>query len=146
MRRETQNCFNNGPHDLKYKVTRGNLERNVSLASYSETDTVRNTLRGCIWGNLGSFLTCAASCFIGVVFWLVWTLAIIQRNQIRNKRKTTDSAIRCNEPPSTIVTKLSTTHRPSFEKLRATFTTIKVIRINLKYIISIMNYDEKFES
>ena len=31
-----------------HKVTRGNLEQNFFLASYSETDTVRNTLRGCI--------------------------------------------------------------------------------------------------
>ena len=30
------------------KVTRGNLEQNFSLASYSETDIVRNTLRGSI--------------------------------------------------------------------------------------------------
>ena len=52
MRRETQNCFYNAPHDLKYKATRGNLERNVSLASYSETDTVETLCAIVSKGNL----------------------------------------------------------------------------------------------
>ena len=34
------------------KATRGNLEQKVSLVSFSETDTVRNTLRGGIWRQL----------------------------------------------------------------------------------------------